>query len=64
MGPRVDANLMAGHVFLDQHRGTLNDAGANNKESRLDILLIKIIEKGPVFNEDVQLQRAYSDKKH
>jgi len=55
---------MAGHVFLDQHRGTLNDAGANNKESRLDILLIKMIEKGPVFNEDVQLQRAYSGKKH
>ena len=39
MGPRVHADLMASHVFLDQHRGTLNDTGANDKESRHDIFL-------------------------
>jgi hypothetical protein len=39
MGPRVHADLMASHVFLDQHIGTLNDSRANDKESRRDIFL-------------------------
>jgi hypothetical protein len=39
VGPRVHANLMASHVFLDQHIGTFNDPGANDKESRHDRFL-------------------------
>jgi hypothetical protein len=39
VGPRVHANLMASHVFFNQHIGALNDPGANDKESRHDIFL-------------------------
>ena len=39
VGPRVHANLMASHVFLNQNIGTLNDPRANDKESRQDIFL-------------------------
>ena len=39
VGPRVYADLMASHVFLDQYIGTLKDSGSNDKESRQDILL-------------------------
>lgn len=39
VGPCVYADLMASHVFLDQHRGPLNDPGANDKESRRNIFL-------------------------
>ena len=39
VGPRVHANLMASHVFLNQHIGAFDDSGANDKERRQDIFL-------------------------
>jgi hypothetical protein len=47
MGPRMHADLMASHVFLDQHRWTFNDAGADDEEGRQDIFRDKIIEEFP-----------------
>jgi hypothetical protein len=43
----VHANLVAGHVFLDQHRWTFNDAGADDEEGRQDIFRPKVIEEFP-----------------
>lgn len=48
VGPGVDADLMAGHIFLDQDLGSLNDTGANNKESCRDIFIIEVLEQLPV----------------
>lgn len=45
MGPGVDANFVAGHVFLDQDTWVLNDAGADNKEGGRYILIIKKFEQ-------------------
>lgn len=36
---------MASHVFLDQHRWTFNDAGADDEEGRQDIFRAKVIEE-------------------
>jgi len=36
---------MASHVFLDQHRWTFNDAGADDEEGRQDIFHAKVIEE-------------------
>ena len=47
VGPRVDADLMASHVFLDQHHWTLNDAGADDEEGCQDIFRGKVIEEFP-----------------
>jgi len=47
VGPRVYADLMASHVFLDQHRRTLDDARANDEEGRQDTLRVKVIEEFP-----------------
>jgi hypothetical protein len=38
---------MASHVFLDQHRWTFNDAGADDEEGRQDIFRDKVIEQFP-----------------
>jgi hypothetical protein len=34
VGPRVHADFMAGHEFLNQHLTTFDDAGADDEESR------------------------------
>jgi hypothetical protein len=47
VGPGVYADLMASHVFLDQHRRTFNDARSNNEEGRKDIFRAKVIEEFP-----------------
>lgn len=47
MGPRVHADFMASHVFLDQHCWTFNDAGADDEEGRQDIFRAKVIEEFP-----------------
>jgi hypothetical protein len=47
VGPRVHADLMASHVFLDQHRWTFNDAGADDEEGCQDIFRGKIVEEFP-----------------
>ena len=39
VGPRVHANLMASHVFLNQHIGAFDDSGTNDKERRQNIFL-------------------------
>jgi hypothetical protein len=47
VGPRVHADLMPSHVFLDQYRWTFNDAGADDEEGRQDIFCGKVIEEFP-----------------
>jgi hypothetical protein len=38
---------MATHVFLDQHRWTFNDAGADDEEGGQDIFRAKVIKEFP-----------------
>lgn len=45
MRPRVHTDLMASHVFLNQHRWTFHDTGADDEEGRQDIFRAKIIEE-------------------
>lgn len=47
VGPRVHTDLMASHVFLDQHLRAFNDAGADDEEGRQDILRLEVIEEFP-----------------
>jgi hypothetical protein len=47
VGPSVYADLMASHVFLEQHQRTFNDARANDEEGRQDLLRAKVIEEFP-----------------
>ena len=46
--PCVDANLVAGHVFLEQDTRSLNDTGADNKEGSRYILFVEVFEQFPV----------------
>jgi hypothetical protein len=48
VGPRVHADLMASHVFLDQHRWTFDDAGTDDEEGCQDTFRAKVIEEFPV----------------
>lgn len=44
----MHADLMASHVFLDQHRWTFHDTGADDEEGRQDIFRAKVIEEFPI----------------
>lgn len=65
VGPRVYADLMASHVFLDQHRWTFNDAGADDEERCQDIFRGKIVEEFPAqsINPHSSCQEMPSAKK-
>jgi hypothetical protein len=47
VGPGVNADLVATHVFLDQDPRVLNDTRSNHKKSRLDLLRGQVIEELP-----------------
>ena len=44
VGPSMDSDLVAGHVLLDEHLGTLNNARAYNEECRSEILGGEVVE--------------------
>jgi len=54
---------MASHVFLDQHRWTLNDARADDEESRQDVFRAKVIEEFPAQCSVTMPRNAQRKKK-
>ena len=63
MGPGVYADLMASHVFLNQHHRTFNDARANNEEGRQDFFRVKVIEEFPGQKRSITIRRNAKHEK-
>lgn len=45
--PGVDTNFVTSHVFLNEHAGSFNNTGTDNKEGYVNILFLQFIEESP-----------------
>lgn len=45
VGPGVDSNLMASHVFILENVGAGDDSGADDEEGGLELGLVEVVEE-------------------